>query len=118
MMTVGYGDAVPVTTAGKAVAGVEMLASLLVLALPIAVIGTNFTQVNMVACMCTWHVHSCSWCCAHSNNSGPNSHWVDVLASIAVLALPDGATAAGNCSRVQLYKQVQSAEAGHTAELS
>lgn len=45
-MTVGYGDAVPVTSAGKAVAGIEMLASLLVLALPIAIIGTNFTQVN------------------------------------------------------------------------
>ncbi|KAK9830302.1 hypothetical protein WJX72_010877 [[Myrmecia] bisecta] len=44
LMTVGYGDMVPITTAGKVVAGIEMLWCLLCLALPISVIGTNFTQ--------------------------------------------------------------------------
>eukprot|EP00803_Ostreobium_quekettii_P005278 evm.model.scf_37.4 EVM.evm.TU.scf_37.4 scf_37:23689-31797(+) len=44
LMTVGYGDVVPVTIAGKAISGILMLFSLLILALPISVIGTNFTQ--------------------------------------------------------------------------
>eukprot|EP00803_Ostreobium_quekettii_P007277 evm.model.scf_1979.3 EVM.evm.TU.scf_1979.3 scf_1979:16973-22042(-) len=44
LMTVGYGDVVPVTMAGKAISGILMLISLLILALPISVIGTNFTQ--------------------------------------------------------------------------
>ena len=41
-MTVGYGDAVPVTFWGKMVAGVTMLAS--VITRSISVIGANFTQ--------------------------------------------------------------------------
>jgi|AntAceMinimDraft_5_1070358.scaffolds.fasta_scaffold06000_5 hypothetical protein len=44
LMTVGYGDEVPVTSEGKLVACVAMLASVLLLALPISVIGTEFTQ--------------------------------------------------------------------------
>ena len=44
LMTVGYGDEVPVTAEGKLVACVSMLASVLLLALPISVIGTEFTQ--------------------------------------------------------------------------
>jgi voltage-gated potassium channel Kch len=44
LMTVGYGDQVPVTPAGKAVAGVAMVVSFVILALPISVIGANFTQ--------------------------------------------------------------------------
>ena len=44
LMTVGYGDAVPVTFWGKMVAGVTMLASVVITALPISVIGANFTQ--------------------------------------------------------------------------
>jgi len=43
--TVGYGDMFPTTPAGKAVAGVSMAWSLCVLALPIGVIGNNFSQV-------------------------------------------------------------------------
>lgn len=43
--TVGYGDMSPTTPAGKAVAGVTMAWSLCVLALPIGVIGNNFSQV-------------------------------------------------------------------------
>lgn len=43
--TVGYGDMSPTTPAGKAVAGVSMAWSLCVLALPIGVIGNNFSQV-------------------------------------------------------------------------
>eukprot|EP00931_Biecheleriopsis_adriatica_P005770 TRINITY_DN107255_c0_g1_i1.p1 TRINITY_DN107255_c0_g1~~TRINITY_DN107255_c0_g1_i1.p1 ORF type:complete len:798 (-),score=139.73 TRINITY_DN107255_c0_g1_i1:44-2437(-) len=44
--TVGYGDAAtPTTLVGKVVAGVTMLWSLCVLALPIGVIGSNFSQV-------------------------------------------------------------------------
>ena len=44
LMTVGYGDAVPVTFWGKMVASVTMLASVVITALPISVIGANFTQ--------------------------------------------------------------------------
>jgi len=44
LMTVGYGDEVPTTNIGKLVACVSMLASVLLLALPISVIGTEFTQ--------------------------------------------------------------------------
>merc|ERR1740121_2439198 len=44
--TVGYGDNhTPTTPAGKVVAGISMVWSLCVLALPIGVIGSNFSQV-------------------------------------------------------------------------
>uniref|UniRef100_A0A061R4I4 Voltage-gated ion channel superfamily n=1 Tax=Tetraselmis sp. GSL018 TaxID=582737 RepID=A0A061R4I4_9CHLO len=42
--TVGYGDVVPITDWGKAVASLLMVVGLLVMALPVSVIGTNFTQ--------------------------------------------------------------------------
>lgn len=42
LMTVGYGDLYPITGAGRLVAVIAMLASILILALPISVIGTNF----------------------------------------------------------------------------
>jgi hypothetical protein len=44
LMTVGYGDEMPITGEGKLVACCAMLASVLLLALPISVIGTEFTQ--------------------------------------------------------------------------
>eukprot|EP00899_Mesostigma_viride_P003258 jgi/Mesvir1/12933/Mv05951-RA.1 len=44
LLTVGYGDMVPVTTIGKFVAAVAMICSVVFLALPISVIGANFTQ--------------------------------------------------------------------------
>lgn len=44
LMTVGYGDEVPVTGAGRLVACLAMLASVLLMALPISVIGSEFTQ--------------------------------------------------------------------------
>ena len=44
IMTVGYGDVVPINPEGKFVASCAMVVSLLLLALPIAVIGTEFTQ--------------------------------------------------------------------------
>ena len=43
LMTVGYGDAVTVTVLGKVVASITMVVSVLILALPISVIGANFT---------------------------------------------------------------------------
>lgn len=43
-MTVGYGDEYPVTPGGKFVASIAMIGSLLIVALPISVIGTNFTE--------------------------------------------------------------------------
>ena len=43
-MTVGYGDEMPITGEGKLVACCAMLVSVLLLALPISVIGTEFTQ--------------------------------------------------------------------------
>jgi hypothetical protein len=44
LLTVGYGDAVPFSGLGKLVAGGCMVFGLLILALPISVIGTEFTQ--------------------------------------------------------------------------
>ena len=44
LMTVGYGDNVPVTAWGKAVACFTMVSSVLLLSLPISVIGTEFTR--------------------------------------------------------------------------
>ena len=44
LMTVGYGDSYPATIEGKLVASVTMIASVLIMALPISVIGANFTQ--------------------------------------------------------------------------
>ena len=44
LMTVGYGDEVPVTGPGRLVACLAMLASVLLMALPISVIGSEFTQ--------------------------------------------------------------------------
>ena len=44
LMTVGYGDVVPVTAAGKVVAVLTMIQAVLLLSLPISVIGTEFTQ--------------------------------------------------------------------------
>ena len=44
LMTVGYGDSYPATIEGKFVASVTMIASVLIMALPISVIGANFTQ--------------------------------------------------------------------------
>jgi hypothetical protein len=40
--TVGYGDMVPVTAMGKTIGGLLMISGLLVLALPITVLGSNF----------------------------------------------------------------------------
>jgi len=45
MTTVGYGDAVPVTVAGKVVAGATMICGIIVIALPISVLGNNFTKL-------------------------------------------------------------------------
>ena len=44
LMTVGYGDVYPATVAGKVVASLTMIASVIITALPISVIGANFTQ--------------------------------------------------------------------------
>ena len=44
LMTVGYGDSYPATIEGKLVASITMIASVLIMALPISVIGANFTQ--------------------------------------------------------------------------
>eukprot|EP00892_Ulva_mutabilis_P008185 jgi/Ulvmu1/5739/UM245_0007.1 len=44
LLTVGYGDVVPGTASGKAVAAVSMVVAVLLMALPVSVIGTTFTQ--------------------------------------------------------------------------
>lgn len=43
--TVGYGDAVPQSTAGKVIAAIAMIAGIIVIALPISVLGNNFTKL-------------------------------------------------------------------------
>merc|ERR1712216_930141 len=43
--TVGYGDHYPTTAAGQVAAGIAMVWSLCVLALPVGVIGMNFADV-------------------------------------------------------------------------
>lgn len=43
--TVGYGQTIPVTIAGRIIAGVTMIAGILMIALPIAIIGSSFAQV-------------------------------------------------------------------------
>lgn len=45
MTTVGYGDTYPVEPAGKLVATLAMVSGILVLALPLTIIGTNFSAV-------------------------------------------------------------------------
>ncbi|KAA0146553.1 hypothetical protein FNF27_07591 [Cafeteria roenbergensis] len=45
MTTVGFGDEVPVTAGGRVVAVVTMISGIIILALPITVIGTNFSRV-------------------------------------------------------------------------
>lgn len=45
MTTVGYGDAVPLTTAGKLIASATMICGIIVIALPISVLGNNFTKL-------------------------------------------------------------------------
>lgn len=44
LLTVGYGDVVPGTVAGKVVAAMSMVVAVLLMALPVSVIGTTFTQ--------------------------------------------------------------------------
>ena len=46
LMTVGFGDMIPTTIVGQLVTCLAMVLSMLVLALPISVVGTNFTQVR------------------------------------------------------------------------
>ena len=44
LTTVGYGDAVPVTLAGRTIAGVTMIFGLMMLALPVGIIATAFAE--------------------------------------------------------------------------
>jgi voltage-gated potassium channel len=43
--TVGYGDVVPQTTIGRMIGGLTMIAGLVMLALPVAIIATSFAEV-------------------------------------------------------------------------
>jgi len=49
MTTVGYGDAVPRTTAGKVAGAITMCSGILLLALPIALIGARFQEAYNMA---------------------------------------------------------------------
>jgi voltage-gated potassium channel len=44
LTTVGYGDVVPITTAGRVIAGITMLAGLMMLALPVGIIANAFSE--------------------------------------------------------------------------
>jgi voltage-gated potassium channel len=43
--TVGYGDVVPTTLAGRIVGGITMITGILMIALPVAIIGSSFAEV-------------------------------------------------------------------------
>lgn len=45
LTTVGYGDVVPVTNLGRLIGGVTMVSGLVMLALPIAIIASSFSEV-------------------------------------------------------------------------
>lgn len=47
VMTVGYGDMVPTSTAGHFMAAISMVCSIVIMALPISVIGANFSRAWM-----------------------------------------------------------------------
>lgn len=46
MTTVGYGDTLPVTDVGKCITGIAMVLGILVLALPVTMIGNQFTDAH------------------------------------------------------------------------
>jgi len=48
LTTVGYGDVVPVTHVGQVVGGITMLVGLVMLALPLSIIGTNFIEEEIL----------------------------------------------------------------------
>ena len=53
--TVGYGDAVPVTVAGRLVAGLTIFAGLLMVALPVGIVATAFAnEVHRRDFVVTW----------------------------------------------------------------
>jgi hypothetical protein len=45
MTTVGFGDKLPRTLAGRIIAGITMMAGILVIALPVAIVGSRFQEV-------------------------------------------------------------------------
>jgi hypothetical protein len=45
MTTVGFGDKLPRTLAGRVIAGMTMMAGILVIALPVAIVGSRFQEV-------------------------------------------------------------------------
>lgn len=53
--TIGYGDAVPITAAGKMIAAVTIFAAIVTIALPVGIIATAFAdQVHRRAFIVTW----------------------------------------------------------------
>ena len=44
MTTVGYGDLVPSSGLAKCIAGIAALSGILIIAMPVAVIGSNFND--------------------------------------------------------------------------
>lgn len=55
LTTVGYGDAVPITWAGKAMAGLVMIAGFGMFALPVAIISTGFAaEIHRREFVVTW----------------------------------------------------------------
>jgi hypothetical protein len=56
LLTVGYGDMFPTTIAGRIITMFSILVAMLVVALPISVVGTNFTQARrahgLAPCSC------------------------------------------------------------------
>ena len=49
MTTVGYGDIVPVTSMGKIIGAITIVCGILLIALPVAIVGSKFQEVYMEA---------------------------------------------------------------------
>jgi len=53
--TIGYGDVVPITTLGKAIAGITIFAGLIMIALPVGIVATAFSeQIHRRDFIITW----------------------------------------------------------------